>query len=118
MERSGGVAAIVCDATENTVRHGSCDGCLANVGQVTRRFPEFRAHLPGALVMPGNFKRGENPHPKYKSSSEQVCLNSFRWVPDSCHREEGKSSRELFENVRVNSLFFFQRCRNDDHNNF
>ena len=29
MERSGGVAAIVCDATENIVRQGLCDGCLA-----------------------------------------------------------------------------------------
>ena len=29
MERNGGVAAIVCDTTENTVRQGSCDRCLA-----------------------------------------------------------------------------------------
>ena len=27
--RSEGVAAIVCETTENTVRRGSCDGCLA-----------------------------------------------------------------------------------------
>ena len=51
----------------------------------------------------------ENPpekiHPKLKSSSEQVFLNNFHWVPDSCHREEGKSSRELFEKVRVNAVF-------------
>ena len=40
-----------------------------------------------------------------KSSSEQVFLNSFRWVPDSCHRETGKSSRELFEKVRVDAFF-------------
>ena len=47
----------------------------------------------------------ENP-PEKKSSSEQVFLNNFRWVPDSCHREEGESSRELFEKVRVNTAFF------------
>ena len=33
----------------------------------------------------------------------QVFLNNIRWVPDSCHREEGKSSRELFEKVCINS---------------
>ena len=53
----------------------------------------------------------ENPpekiHPKQKSSCEQVLLNDFRWFPDSCHREEGKSSRELFEKVRVNAVFLW-----------
>ena len=39
--------------------------------------------------------------PKYKSSSEQVHL-----VPDSCHREEGKSSCDFFEKVRINEVFF------------
>ena len=29
MERSGGVAAIVCDNTGNTVRQGYCYTCLA-----------------------------------------------------------------------------------------
>ena len=53
-----------------------------------------------------------NIHPKLstqhkKSSSEQVCLNNFGWVPDSCHREEGKSSCELFGQVRVNAPFFW-----------
>ena len=42
-----------------------------------------------------------------KSSFEQVFLNSFCWVPDSRHREEGKSSRELFGKVRVNAVFFW-----------
>ena len=43
-----------------------------------------------------------------KSSSEQVSLSNFRWVPDSRHREDGKSSCELFEKVRANApLFFF-----------
>ena len=41
-----------------------------------------------------------------KSSSEQVLLHNFRWVPDLCHREEGKSSRELFKKVRVSGMFF------------
>ena len=41
-----------------------------------------------------------------KKSSEQVHLNNFRRAPDSCHREEGKSSRELFEKVRVNAPLF------------
>ena len=31
-ERSGGVAAIVCDATENIVRQGYCYTCLARGG--------------------------------------------------------------------------------------
>ena len=31
----------------------------------------------------------------------KVFLNNFHLVPDSCHREEGKSSRKLFEKVRV-----------------
>ena len=46
----------------------------------------------------------ENP-PKIKKF---ICFSEqlFRWVPDSCHREEGKSSRELFEKVRVNVVFF------------
>ena len=48
----------------------------------------------------------EKIHPQIeKSSSEQVCLNNFRCVPDSRHREEGKSSRELLEKVRVNAAF-------------
>ena len=46
-------------------------------------------------------------HPKLKSSSEQVFQNHVRWVSDSCHREEGKSSRKLIETVRVNAPFSF-----------
>ena len=53
----------------------------------------------------------EEIHPKrstpQKSSSEEMFLNNFCWVPDSCDREEGKSSRELFEKVRVNAVFFW-----------
>ena len=44
--------------------------------------------------------------PKIKDSSEQVFLNNFHWVPVSVHREEGKSSRELFEQARVNAVLF------------
>ena len=36
----------------------------------------------------------------------QVFLNNFRRVPGLCQREEGESSRELFEKVRVNAVFF------------
>ena len=48
---------------------------------------------------------------RHKSSSERVFLNNFEisisWVPDSCYRKEGKHCfRELFENVRVNAVFF------------
>ena len=46
-------------------------------------------------------------HPEQKSSSERVFLNNFRWVPDSCHREAGESSRELFKKVRVDSVFLW-----------
>ena len=53
----------------------------------------------------------ENPpeeiHPKWKSSSDQVFLNSFGWVPDSFHNEEGKSSRKLFRKIRVNAVLFW-----------
>ena len=35
----------------------------------------------------------------------KLFLNNFRWVPDSCHREEGKNWRELFEKARVNTMF-------------
>ena len=45
-------------------------------------------------------------HPKQQSSSEQVFLINFRWVPESCHGEEGKSSRELLEKVCVNAVPF------------
>ena len=31
----------------------------------------------------------------FESSSEQVYLNNFCWVSDSCHREEGRSSHEF-----------------------
>ena len=46
-------------------------------------------------------------HPKKSTQNKKVHLNNFHWVPDSCHREERKSSRELFENVRVNAAFFW-----------
>ena len=56
------------------------------------------------------FRGGTPPekiHPRLKSSSERVFLNNFCWVPDSRHRgERGTSSRELFEKVRVNAVFF------------
>ena len=32
----------------------------------------------------------KNPH-KIKSSSGQVFLNNFRWVPDSCHMQGGRA---------------------------
>ena len=41
-------------------------------------------------------------HPKNK----QVHLNKFRWPPDSCHREEGKSSHGLFEKVHAKTELF------------
>ena len=54
----------------------------------------------------GRSTRQKN-HPKRKSSFEQVFLNKIPvGFPDSCHREEGKSSREPFEKVRVNAVFF------------
>ena len=46
---------------------------------------------------PLNFRRFDPP---------KVFLNNFRLVPDSCCSEEGKSSREPFEKVRVNAVFF------------
>ena len=43
---------------------------------------------------------------KLKKSSERGFPNNFRWVPDSCHMKETKSSRELFKKVRANVFFF------------
>ena len=43
------------------------------------------------------------------AQNKKVYLNKFFWVPDSCHREDGKSSRELFEKVRINVCFLV--CR-------
>ena len=61
------------------------------------------------MTCPSVFQR-RNIHPKKstekKKKSEQVLLNYFRWVPDVCHRGEFKSSRELFEKVCVNAVFF------------
>ena len=47
----------------------------------------------------------KNPPPKSKSSSKQVSLNNFCWVPDSCHREACRSLREIFKNLHVNAVF-------------
>ena len=33
-------------------------------------------------------------------------LSYFGWVPDSCHSEAGRGSRELSETVRVNAFVF------------
>ena len=65
---------------------------LLNNCKAVRRFQRRKIHLKCP--------------PKIKKSSEQVHLNNFRWVPDSCHREEGKSSRELSEKVRVSAVFW------------
>ena len=46
------------------------------------------------------------PFAAAQSSYEQVHLNTFGRAPDSCHTDEGKSSRELFEKVRVNAPLF------------
>ena len=54
----------------------------------------------------GKPTRKNPPKIDKKTLSEQVFLNNFHWVPDSCHREEGKSSRELFEKARVNAVSF------------
>ena len=52
----------------------------------------------------------ENPPEKFppppKKKIEQVFLNNFCWVPDSCYREAGRSSRGLFRKVRVNTFVF------------
>ena len=44
---------------------------------------------------------------RVQCSSEHVFLNNFRWVPDSCRKEEGKSLRELFEKVGVIAVLFW-----------
>ena len=38
--------------------------------------------------------------------TQHVFLNNFCRFPDSCHREEGKNSRELFAKVRAKAVLF------------
>ena len=64
MERSGGVAAIVCDATENTVRQGYCYTCLAigggggiSVGSLSwshKMFSDLLGHSPWRFLSQGD----------------------------------------------------------------
>ena len=77
-------------------------------------FPDVLPESPSrTLGMTQKCKLGpsksEGENPKVKSSAEQVFLNNFRWVPASCHREEGKSSRELFKKVRADEVFWVFR---------
>ena len=59
-----------------------------------------RGNVVGGQTFNG---RKIHPPPKKKKSTQNKKFiwtsfsEQFRWVPDSCHREEGKSSRELFE---------------------
>ena len=50
MDRSGGVAAIVCDTTGNTVRQGYCYTCLAIGGGVFRSGHEVGSWKTGLAV--------------------------------------------------------------------
>ena len=59
---------------------------------------------------------GKSTKIKKSTQNKKVHLNNSHRAPNSCHREEGKSSCELFEKVRVNAPFFFQRRRNDNSN--
>ena len=50
----------------------------------------------------------ETPVRGGRGSSEQVYLiKNIRSVPDSRHRENGKSARELVEKLRLNAFLFF-----------
>ena len=94
------------------LRSGSKKGLLRR--HLEGRNTSFEEYDP-FRVRPKNLlcSQEENPPPprknppKIKSSSERVFLNNFRWVPDSCHRNAGKSSRKLFEKVRVNAVFLW-----------
>ena len=55
VERSGGVAAIVCDTTENTVRQGYCYACLATRGGVPW------SSIPWSFDFPWSFLTKEIP---------------------------------------------------------
>ena len=81
---------------------GHCDT------DVSRTAMQTRCSLSG--VVPANQSQEENPPEKkppiINNSSEEVFLNNFRCVPESCHREEVRSSREVFEKARVNAVFF------------
>ena len=82
-----------------------------SAGKQSLACTSFLSRRRGRARPEGVSSEEENPpekvHPKIKSSFEQVFLNNFRWVPDLRYGEEGKSSRELFEKVRVNAVFFF-----------
>ena len=88
---------------------GAVPGAVAALLQLSAQEPQPWApetHTNWFLMITGGKSTPKNP-PKMKSSSERVFLNNFRWVPDSCHRKAGKSSRELFEKVRVNAVIFW-----------
>ena len=65
MQKSGWVAAIACDTTENTVRQGSCDGCLAIGGPGGVYFGRVTKTLLGHL----SFCR----HHGRKNPQQQSC---------------------------------------------
>ena len=48
-ERSGGVATIVCDTTENAVRQGLCYRCLA-IGGISVGSPITMLRVPGSVM--------------------------------------------------------------------
>ena len=54
-------------------------------------------------------KRHRFRHPEYKELDLNKCLlNKFCLGLDSCHREAGRDSCELFQKVLVNELFYCQ----------
>ena len=81
--------------TGRGVKNPSTQGCKG-------LFACFRFQLWCYLSEEENPADKIHPHKERKSSSERVFLNNFPWVSDSCNRDEGKSSCELFGKVRAN----------------
>ena len=68
MERSGGIAAIVCDTTGNTVRQGYCYTCLAIGGGISVGSPSEHILRQGT-----------------PNESPQTCAQDFQQnSPQSC----------------------------------
>ena len=57
-------------------------------------------------VARGKFHQNFTPNFRGGKSTQNKKVHLKSWVPDSRHRELGKSSRELFEKVRANAVFF------------
>ena len=97
-------------AQSDTIRHKS-DTDPTLFRHYSTQIRRYSDTIPTAIRHnPTLFDANPTQNPKKTTQNRKFHLNTFflnncHWVPDSCHREEGKSSREVFEKVRVNAVF-------------